>query len=186
MTDLKIIELIRKEKYPKALATLYKVFPKVLAYVMQYGGEKSDAEDIFQDSLLICIEKIKADDFSLKSALSTFLIGIAKNKTREYLRKLAKTNQIETEEVHDFPGEINRLIEEEKKYKALDKILIEIGKKCTELLIMFYHKSMNMKQIATKLGFKSETSAKTQKYKCLEKAKQLTAGILVEIQNQSL
>ncbi len=183
MTDQKIIDLIRSTGYSKALNQLYKNFPKVLAYVLKVGGKKQDAEDIFQDSLLICIEKIRSQDFSLSSSLSTFVIGVAKNKTREHLRSSNKYIEVEGSEILEDNYELNDIIEEEKKYKALDKILLKIGKKCMDLLIMFYHKKIKMKSIAESLGFKSETSAKTQKYKCIEKARKLTASVLVQTQN---
>ena len=153
MTDQKIIELIQSNSYSKALNQLYKNFPKVLAYVLKVGGKKQDAEDIFQDSLLICVEKIKSKDFKLTSTLSTFLIGVAKNKTREHLRTVGKKIVVENEELMDDNFDVEDLIEEEKRYKALDKILMEIGKKCMDLLILFYHKKLNMSLIAERLGF---------------------------------
>ena len=42
---------------------------------------------------------------------------------------------------------------------------------------MFYYQKRSMKTIASELGFKSETSAKTQKYKCLEKARKLISSV---------
>ncbi len=72
---------------------------------------------------------------------------------------------------------VEEFFEEEQKYQALDDVLIKVDKKCLDILKMFYYQKLSMKVIASKLGFKSETSAKTQKYKCLEKARKLISGV---------
>lgn len=186
MTEKQIIEQIKNNNYTKALNKLYKNFPKVLAYVIKCGGKKHDAEDIFQDSLLVCIEKIKSDSFELTSSLSTYLIGIAKNKTKELFRYNSKYSMAGENELPELEEPNINVSEQEEKYKTLDKVLMEVGKKCMDILILFYHKNLSMKVISDKLGFKSETSAKTQKYKCLEKAKKLTSTLILQTQNQQL
>ena len=58
MSDQKIIDLIRNNQHSKALTKLYRIYPAVLKYVTEYGGAESDAEDIFQDGLLVFMNKI--------------------------------------------------------------------------------------------------------------------------------
>src|SRR6187200_496923 len=43
------------------------------------GGSDEDAADIFQEAVLILIDKIKSGKFREESSLKTFLIGIARN-----------------------------------------------------------------------------------------------------------
>lgn len=181
MTDQEIISLINKGQHSKALGKLYKIYPAVQKYVIEYGGTLTDAEDIFQDGLVIFIEKTARNEFVLSSTLSTFLFGICKNLYREKYRNSKRTLNVEyLPEDGEIEINISEFYEEERKYQALDRILIESGKKCMDLLKMFYFDNLSMKAIAANLGFSSETSAKTQKYKCLEKARNLTASILME------
>lgn len=185
MTDQRIIDLIKSGRHSKALDKLYKIYPAVIKYVKESGGGLADTEDIFQDALVIFIEKVSNPDFVLSSSISTYVFGICKNLSREKRRmrqkevvKVAEGKDEDTKTIDDF-------LEEERKFQALDKILIKTGKKCLELLKMFYYDRFSMKVIASRLGFKSETSAKTQKYKCLEKARSLTAQVLTSHQNEA-
>ena len=88
---------------------------------------------------------------------------------------MKKTSQELQLQDKDITSSIELFVEEEKKYKELDEVLVKVDKKCLKMLQMFYYQKLSMKVIADNLGFKSEASAKTQKYKCLEKARKLVA-----------
>ncbi|MBN1250653.1 MAG: sigma-70 family RNA polymerase sigma factor [Bacteroidales bacterium] len=185
MSDKQIIELIINSKHSKALAKLYKIYPAVQKYITEYGADAAEAKDIFQDALYIFIMKINDSNFYLNSSISTYIFGICKNLFKENLRK---NNKIINQNI-EIPDEehikdVDYFLEEEQKYRALDKILIEIGEKCMELLKMFYYQNISMKAIAIKLGFKNESSAKTQKYKCIEQARNLTKTVLLRTQTK--
>ena len=72
---------------------------------------------------------------------------------------------------------IAEAVEKESKIKIAEKVLTELGDKCRELLVLFYSGTMKLKDIAAKMGYTSENSAKNQKYKCLEGAKRKLAEI---------
>jgi len=178
MSDQVIIELIKNGRQSKALDKLYKIYPAVKKHVIDYGGTKADAEDIFQEGLMIFIEKINEPDFKLSSSISTFLFGICKNLNRENSRRTRKIVDDEPEqEDEDIIIDIEDFLKKERKYQALDEVLLKVDKKCLKMLKMFYYQKLSMRVIASKLGFKSETSAKTQKYKCLEKARNLISSV---------
>ena len=65
----------------------------------------------------------------------------------------------------------------EKKLLAIEKILNTISARCKQIFELFYFKKESMKSIAEKMGFSSVNSAKTQKYKCLENAIQLSQNL---------
>ena len=182
MSDQKIIDLIRNGKHSKALDRLYKIYPAVEKHVTDYGGTKTDAQDIFQDGLLIFIGKISDTDFQLSSSISTFVFGICKNLNRENNRRTSnKLNEVSELQNDEHAKSIEEFLAEEQKYQDLDKVLIKLDKKCLKMLKMFYYQKLSMKVIASNLGFKSEASAKTQKYKCLEKARKLISNVLSKI-----
>ena len=178
MSDQKIIDLIKNGKHSKALDKLYKIYPAVEKYVTDYGGTKMDAQDIFQDGLLIFIGKISDTNFQLSSSISTFVFGICKNLNRENTRRTSnKINEVPEPHNDEHAKSVEEFLAEEQKYQELDKILTKLDKKCLKMLKMFYYQKLSMKVIASKLGFKSEASAKTQKYKCLEKARKLISSV---------
>lgn len=174
MSDRRIIQLIRRGKDSIALEKLYKIYPAVEDYVSKNSGTKQDAADIFQDALSIFIIKVKDDDFRLSSSISTYLFGICKNLNYEKNRKSKKKAKFENNFLSEADIKtVEEYIEEEEKYKKLDDALQASGKKCLELLELFYYRKLSMKVIAKLLGYTNEKSAKTQKYKCLEKARKL-------------
>ena len=56
MHDHIIIELIRTNRTDKALAALYRHFPMIRTLIRSKGGTAEDAEDIFQEALIILPE----------------------------------------------------------------------------------------------------------------------------------
>jgi DNA-directed RNA polymerase specialized sigma24 family protein len=64
-------------------------------------------------------------------------------------------------------------MEKELQYKRLETALEKIGRQCKELLHLFYGLGWNMADIAKKLDFRNDKVAKAQKYRCMQKAKEL-------------
>lgn len=61
---------------------------------------------------------------------------------------------------------------------ALEVVMNQIGDKCRDLLKAFYYEKLPMTQIAWRLGFKDDNSAKSQKNKCMDKARDLAKEVL--------
>lgn len=182
MKSENLIHLIKKGKQDKALQVLYKNFPAFKNSFVKSGGNVDDAQDIFQEALLIVVNKIKNDQhFNLSCTINTFLFGVCKNLGNEFFRHKGKESKlfIDKDVEQGFESEIiNDFKSNEEKYKELDDLLFSIGEKCMRILKLFYVSKLNMKEVAEELNFKSETSAKTQKYKCIEKAKNLAQNII--------
>ena len=173
MQDQKIIELIRSNKNDQALLALYKNFPAVQKMIRSKGGNAADAEDVFQEALIILCRKIRDTGFVLNAQLSTYLFSVCRFLWKDELRK--KRNHV----VHDFETGLNNLeelqladrTEEEARIKLAEKMINELGERCREVLLLFYNGGLKLKDIAAKMGYSSENTAKNQKYKCLEAAK---------------
>ncbi len=173
MTDEQIIQELKAGQYTSAIKALYKHYSTVRGLVMKNSGSKQDAEDIYQEALIILFRKIKEPDFKLTSSLSTFLIGICRFQWLGELRKRKIS-------VGDFEREIDSahietyssFIEEESKFKTAEEALLKVGEKCRDLLRLFYFEKLDFKVIATRIGLANERVAKNQKYRCLEKARE--------------
>ncbi len=173
MTDTQIIELILTGKDDKAFLALYKYFNPIKKMVISKGGRPEDAQDIYQDALIILHKKIMEGDFKLTAKLSTYLYSICRYLWKDQLKKNSKLQSVEfNEEIDavDLNG-LEEIIEKENKIKVAEKIVSELGERCRELLLLFYSGTMKLKDIALKMGYNSENTAKNQKYKCLEAAK---------------
>ncbi len=167
MSDSEIIDKLKNDRFSSAIMGLYKIFPFIKKYIINNSGTNEDANDVFQDALVVLYKKVLSSDFVLTASIKTYLQAIAQNIWLQELRRLKKI-PIATQEI-DLP-EIN--IEEEQVFENAETAFKQLGEKCKQLLILFYYKKMNFRDIATELSFSDENIAKNQKYRCLQKAKE--------------
>jgi RNA polymerase sigma factor (sigma-70 family) len=171
MEDQKIIELIRNRKHDKVFTALYKYYPVVKKLILSNGGRSEDAEDLYQEALIVFYKKAAEPDFRLSSAISTYLYSICRYMWMDQLKKNQKQNFTDIENVQIDETSFVAAIENEEQLKLAEKVISELGGRCKELLLLFYFHSKKLKDIAAKMGYNSENTAKNQKYKCLESAK---------------
>lgn len=170
MRDQEIIMLFRENELKRGIKAVYSSFPSIRKMVITNSGTKEDAEDLFQEVLLVLIEKTKEENFELKSSLNTFLYAVARNLWLKALRKRGNKASLELDE--NLAGvELDLGIDEEKQTWA-ETALEQLGEKCRQLLLLFYYHRLSFESIAKKLDFKNDKVAKNQKYRCLEKAKE--------------
>jgi RNA polymerase sigma factor (sigma-70 family) len=173
MTDENIVELIRTGRNDRALDALYKNFPSIKRMIRANGGNADDAQDIFQEALIILVNKIRNTSFLLTARLSTYLFGVSRLLWKDELRKRNSsfTRSLDVPDADNIEAVISDAIEEERIAMLAGKALEELKGRCRELLLLFYEGRLKMKDIAVKMGYSSENTAKNQKYKCLEAAK---------------
>ena len=170
MTDEEIINLFRGGKREKAFSKLYGQWSKIYNMVRQYGGNRDDAKDIFQEALIVLYNKLESDDFKLTGSLNGFIYQTCRHLCLRKQRKESLTP------LSVLDGEIDGNIIDETgathiQSTLAEKALEKLADKCREILQFFYLEKRSMEWIAGHLGLKSEQAAKTQKYKCLEVAK---------------
>jgi len=167
MTDQQIIEYLRNNRYQKAINGLYEILSPVKKYILANSGSKDDAKDIFQDALVVLYKNAQSENFTLTVPLKTYLLAIVKNLWRQELRRKNKT-PMTTE-----PAEIPEIIINQEKDVDLAMAAFNLlGEKCKQLLILFYFEKKTYKELASFLAFGDERTAKNQKYRCLQKAKE--------------
>ena len=166
MKNQKIIEQLRSGKYQPVFNKLYRYFPKVEKLILSKGGTKEDAQDIFQEALIILHRKAQDPQFTLTSKPETYLYSVCRFLWKDEMVKRGKqlTGMVEDASLEDA-------VEREQRYEQAELALSSLGEKCRQILERFYLQAQRMIEIARELGLASENVAKTQKYKCLERAK---------------
>jgi DNA-directed RNA polymerase specialized sigma24 family protein len=146
--------------------TLYKkAFPTVAQYIARMGGSLEEAQDIFQDTLVIYYEKIASAKAEIVVNENAYLFGIAKKLWLRRYNDGSKKPLLNDFDIEDMPDEI----------LATGKILHYLetaGKKCMELLKAYYYDNLPVGNVATLFGYSSIHSATVAKYKCLEKVRE--------------
>ncbi|NCX96840.1 MAG: sigma-70 family RNA polymerase sigma factor [Chitinophagia bacterium] len=165
------------EAASKVFAQNYKI---VKGWLLKAGCNEHDAEDLFQESLMVLYGKAQNAEFMLQCSINTYLMSVCKHLWFKKANK-SKTNPIiaDADEHHSDSMQMQYSIhvaeheERELHYKKLEQALDALGEPCKKLIKAYYHHDMSMQQIASAFGYTSADNAKTQKYKCLTRLKKL-------------
>jgi RNA polymerase sigma factor (sigma-70 family) len=159
----------------QALTRLYRrAFPLVRRYVGGHGGTPQDAQDVFQDALVILYEQAVGGTLVLTASASTYLVGIARNLWHHEQRRRAR---LPHEALPDEAEPLAALAAEEAEdsaelaFAVLDYVE-RLGAKCRNVLLAFYYFQQPLTQIAETNGYRSVRSATVQKFKCLERLRE--------------
>jgi len=182
MGNEQILIQLRSGKQKEAIAELYKIFPSIRHFIRTHGGNDDEAKDIFQEALIIFYKNAMKPEFTLSATPHTYLFSVSKYLWKDELKKKNKLVHFEVEKQE----EVSQHEHTEEKFRWMDKILNSLGEKCTEILQLFYYKKQSMDEIAQQLGYKNVDTAKTQKYKCIERAKVMANEFNVKTINNEL
>lgn len=158
---------------------------KALAYLQgAFSLSRPDCEDIFQESFIVLYKRIADGELVLTSSLSSYFIGICRNKAHEKMRSIGKEPNLIDEYPNSTKAEfederIDRLIAlednvesiEARKEAVVREIVSKLPSRCNELLWGFYRDGFSMKALAAMYNYKSESSVKVTKHRCVEKFK---------------
>ncbi len=143
-----------------------RVFPAVARYVSRRGGSLEQAQDIFQDALIIYYERITAAADPLEQE-EAYLLGIARHRWARACRRTGPEVPLDDSVGEDWVEEDESLPSSQK----LLRLLTVAGKKCMDLLRAFYYDQLPLSEVAHAFGYAGVRSATVQKYKCLEKVR---------------
>lgn len=162
-----------------------KQWDKTLAYLQGvFSISRSDCEDIFQEAFIVLYNKIIEGKLSLSSSLSTYFIGICRNKAHERMRVKGKElnlfDEFPNTTKDEFEDErIDRLLAleddneqiEARKEAVVREIVSKLPSPCDQILWGYYRDGFSMKTLAKMYNYKSEGSVKVTKHRCGEKFK---------------
>lgn len=185
MTDQLILTKIKEGDLEQPIKKLYEHFPAIRLTLLKYGAKDEYIQEIFNDSLVLLIEKVNQPNFQLTAQFKTLLTGYSLNIWRNQHRSLTIRQKRELESVLETDFQLLEFDESrEQQLSIVDSILDQLQEKCKQILQLFYYQKKSMKEIARTLSFSSEQSAKTQKYKCIEKAQRLASESFNHHQNE--
>ena len=154
------------------LQFIYKHFySKINFFVKKNNGDDDDANDIFQEAIIILYRKLKANDLVLDCTFETYLYSVCRFLWLKQLdnRKLEKEKIKDNHEYNDdiYDDGLEKVVDLNDRYKLFQKHFTNLGKDCQKILQLYFDK-VPLKSIAQIMGFKSEKYAKKRKFKCKE------------------
>jgi RNA polymerase sigma factor (sigma-70 family) len=177
-TDSEFIDGLRTDN-DVALSALYKkYFNVVLKYVLNNSGTEEEAQDIYQETVIVLYNNARKPDFTLNCAMQTYIYSVAK---RLWLKQLNKHSHVfklsenadEDGTLVDVGSDIHEHEEKEKQLFRMNESLVDLGEPCKTLIEDFYINRLSMEEISEKFGYTNADNAKNQKYKCLQRLKRL-------------
>ncbi len=156
-----------------AFTVLYgRALPAIEKYIVHNHGDAADAADVFQEAMIVLLQKLRQEDFVLTASLNTYLFAIARNLWLKRLRdrRLVMVGNIEQydDENTGIAFELQTVPAPEEK---LTSWLTKITLNCQRILkaIFFYREPMG--SLMQKMGWKNKHTAANQQYKCIQQIK---------------
>ncbi len=147
-------------------------FPSVAAYVKQNMGNEEDTEDIFQEAIIVLLQKVRQPDFVLTASLKTYLYAIAKNLWLKRLRSKKLISFDEFEQKQTEPEFFSFEFHPEKtKEEKVETWLTKITDNCQRILKAIFYYREPMDSLMKKMGWKNKHTAANQQYKCIQQIK---------------
>lgn len=172
-TDEAILDGLKKRD-SGIIRHVYKEFyPTIKFLITTNSGAETDAEDVFQDALVVLFKKIAKEDLILTSSFKTFLYSICRNLWLQRLDRRVFSNEfLDMEDLNELQDNlyIEQPEEEHEKYRLFQQHFLKLSEDCQKILHLFLGKT-SLKEIAEIMGFKTEKYAKTRKFMCKEKLK---------------
>ncbi len=162
-----LLERLRREERV-AFEFLYRYhFPPVLRFVLTNSGTRADAEDLFQEALLVLIDKARQPHFELTASVKTFLYAISRNLWLKRLRDQARS--LPGADFWLEPGVAPDGEAEESPAERVSAWILRISPTCQRLLHDLYWLNQTLEGLRRRVGYKNKHTASSMKNKCLEK-----------------
>jgi RNA polymerase sigma factor (sigma-70 family) len=145
---------------------------KVNFFIKKNSGNEEDANDVFQEAIIIMYRKLKENDLNVEtSSFQGYFFSVCRFL---WLKQLEK-RRIEQEKINDtlpflediYDDNLAELVDKNERYGLYQKHFKSLSTDCQKLLQMFFEK-VPLSEIARIMGYKGEKYAKKRKFLCKE------------------
>lgn len=150
-SDKEIIDGLKNRQSYVVRYLQERYLPMIRLHISRNNGSNEDAKDIFQEGLIILIEKIDDNSFTLTCSFKTYLYSICKHLWNEVLEKRGAASRyaagISEEYEKDASESIDNSVYEEIFRSAFDSL-----EPASRNILKLYWQDMSPQDIADKLG----------------------------------
>ena len=171
LSDEEIIAGLRKRDN-RVLQYIYKnTYNPVKQLILNNAGSENDAEDIFQEALIIIFKKLKEDQkFELTSAFTTYVYSISRLLWLKNLRNIKKIeidplNRDHEEKIEFEPP--SPVQDKDLRMAIYQRTLLQLPEDCQNILRLTAQ-DLTSSEIASQLGFRSEGYVRKRRHFCKE------------------
>jgi RNA polymerase sigma factor (sigma-70 family) len=160
-----------KERNSVILDFIYeKFFYQIKAFIKKNSGSDEDAQDVYQDAILVIYQKLTKENLKIDCSFNTYLYSVCR---LIWLKKLEKRKKelnffADSENFINIDGEIEDWYELNERYQLYQEHFKKLSFNCQKILELFLAR-IPLKEIARILGLRSELYVKKRKHICKEK-----------------
>ena len=171
LSENEIIDGLRKRDN-RVLQYIYKnSFTPVRQLILSNAGSENDAEDIFQESLIIIFKKLREEEnFNLTAAFTTYIYSISRLLWLKHLREVKKIEIDPLNRDHEERIEFEEpspVQDKDLRIAIYQRTLLLIPEDCQKILRLTAQ-DITSKEIARQLGFRSENYVRKRRHFCKE------------------
>jgi RNA polymerase sigma factor (sigma-70 family) len=155
-----------------ALEFVYKSYwPMISRFVRSNSGNLQDAEEVYQESIILLYEKLRKGEVTLTCSIKTYIYSICRNKWLQVLK--GRKTIVDIDVYNDINPDHSEEVQELPEDKEIIEAISAMGNPCRSLLIGYYYHQLSLENLADKLKYTSANVAKQQKFRCMERLKKL-------------
>ncbi len=114
------------------LQHIYKnYYYKVNLYVKKNSGDDDDANDVFQEAIIVIYRKLKANDLVLNCAFETYLYSVCKLLWFKQLSRQKTENEIIVDSSfseNEYDHDLNEMADKNERFRLYQKHFQMLGK----------------------------------------------------------
>jgi RNA polymerase sigma factor (sigma-70 family) len=161
-TDSEIIDCLRSRQSYVVHYLSDRYLPMIRLMVTNLGGTNEDARDIFQEGLMIILEKIDCREFALTCKFKTFLYCICENLWKSVIISRRRAASYLTRRLDESESDFTEIMDNEI-YRDIFRKAFNTLDPGAQSILKLYWEEYSPKEIAEKLGY---THGYVRKRKC--------------------
>jgi RNA polymerase sigma factor (sigma-70 family) len=151
MTDLELIAEIKKGSRPSQEILVRRYYKLVYSFLYRMVGDKELAKDLTQETFIKLLNNIAKYQHS--SDFKSWLLTIASNHAKDYLRSKANRERQHTYELYEQDTRTEKsvasIFEKNEKRKEMKQAIDELPDYQREAILLKYYNDMKISEIAT-------------------------------------
>lgn len=176
MNEEEFLEQLKSESKCAYNLLYHSFYSGIEKFIISNNGSKEDAQDIFQETLLILNRNISKEGFKLSSSLKTYIYSISK---RLWLKSLRQSKPLLKKSGEDLFIHVTDNSSEESDLQSgisqfIEKVLSKIPYHCSQIVDYVYYKNIPIEAAAKQLGYNNTHTASNMKYKCIQEMKKVS------------
>lgn len=154
----------------------FKYRDEFLRITNRYKLDQETKLDVYQDAMVVLVEAIRQEKLNVQQNLRSYLFGIGKNMIVDKIKAEIKTRTVQEElkkEAVDRETLTLDKIELTHQQRMLKVALEELGKKCQEILTLFYYRKYSIDAIKSAMNYNNDNVVKAHKSRCLKQLREV-------------